>query len=450
MTDNKNDLTQGSVLKKLWNFTLPFIGANLIQTLYSMVDLYIVGRAATTADVSAVSVASLLINTFTMLLIGLSVGATVVVGQRFGSGDRSSLSRVASATFSVAAIVGVGLAAVSAALTVPALHWINTPAEAMRGAIAYMLICSIGYIFQSFYNMLAGFLRGIGDSRSPMIFVCISSVLNIIGDIILVWGFGMGAAGAAVATMLAQAFCAIFGILYVKRHDFPFDFKPKSFHLEKPETSELLHIGIPTALQETLVMFSFIILEGIINRFGLSASAGAGIVDKFFLFATIPTNSFYAAISAMTAQNIGAEREDRAKKCMWYGMILSECFAVFFFLLAALIPGKVVGIFTTDTSVIEQGVLYFAGYKYEYILCAMAFCVNGFINGTGHTKLTLVTNVVSTYAVRIPACVLMGVVLGGSLFGIGYMLPIASAIQALVGLIFFFTGKWRAKTVRAV
>ena len=440
----ENNLTEGSVFRKLWGFTLPFIGANLLQTLYGMVDLYIVGRYATTADISAVSVAGMVIATFLMLLIGLSVGATVVVGQRFGAGDKESLASVSATAFSIAWIAGIGLMVLAAAFAVPVLRWIHTPAEAMGGAIAYMLICSVGYVFQSVYNMLSGILRGVGDSRSPLLFVGISTVFNIAGDILLVGVLGMGAAGAAIATVLAQLLCMVYGVLHVKKRGFPFDFRFGSYRLEKRDARELLHVGTPVALQEILVMFSFIILEGIINRFGLHASAAAGILDKIFLFATIPTNAFNASISAMAAQNIGAGQEKRAVRCLWYGSLLSELFAVVFFLLGLLIPGKMVGLFTTDEAVISEGVLYYAGYKYEYLLCSLAFCVNGFINGTGHTRLTLINNVISTYAVRIPLCLIAARVMEAGLYGIGYALPVASLVQVIVGYVFFFSGRWRS------
>ena len=441
----ENDLTQGSVFKKLWAFTLPFIGSNLLQTLYGMVDLYIVGRFATTADVSAVSVSGTVISTFLMLLIGLSVGATVVVGQKFGAGEKDSLSSVCATAFSISWIAGFALMVLVAALTVPLLGWINTPAEALRGATSYMLICSVGYIFQSVYNMLSGILRGVGDSKSPLLFVAVSTAVNIIGDILLIGVFGLGATGAAIATVFAQLVCMVFGILHVKHRGFPFDFRPRSHRLAKNDSKELLQMGIPVALQEVLVMFSFIILEGIINSYGLSASAAAGILDKFFLFATIPTNAFHAAISAMVAQNIGAREERRAVRCLWYGSLLSEFFALVFFLLALFIPDRIVGIFTTDRGVISEGVLYYAGYKYEYLLCSLAFCINGFINGTGRTKLTLINNIISTYIVRIPACIIVGSVLRLGLYGIGYALPVASVIQVIVGLGFYFSGRWKPK-----
>ena len=447
MKPDSSNLTQGSVFWKLWIFTLPFIGANLLQTLYGMVDLYIIGRFAETADVSAVSVSGTVIGTFLMFLIGLSVGATVIIGQRFGSGSGTSMDGVFSTAFTLALIAGTGLMVVVAAFTVPVLHWINTPEEAMNGAIAYMLICSVGYLFQSVYNMLAGILRGMGDSRSPLLFVGVSTVFNIVGDLILIGLCGLGAAGAAIATVLAQLLCMVYGILYVRKKGFPFDFRLRSFRLVKEEARALLKIGIPVALQEFLVMFSFIIIAGIINRFGLNASAGAGILDKIFLFATIPTFAFNSSISAMVAQNIGAKEQQRAVRCMLYGSLLSGLFAIVFFLLGLLIPEKIVGFFTTDPGVIEEGVAYFAGYKYEYILCSLAFCINGFINGTGHTRLTLINNVVSTYVVRIPACLIIGIVLGAGLFGVGYALPIASLVQVIVGLVFFFSGRWKKSAV---
>ena len=448
MNTADNNLTQGNVFRKLWMFTLPFIGANLLQTLYGMVDLYIVGRYAETADVSAVSISGTVISTFLMFLIGLSVGATVIIGQKVGAGDRS-LHSVISTAFTLSLIAGAGLMVIVAALTVPLLGWINTPEEAMKGAVSYMLICSIGYLFQSVFNMLAGILRGMGDSRSPLLFVGVSTVFNIIGDIILIGICGLGAAGAAIATVLAQLLCMVFGMIYVRKKGFSFDFRLKSYRLQKEEASSLLKIGIPVALQEFLVMFSFIVIAGIINRFGLNASAGAGILDKIFLFATIPTFAFNSSISAMVAQNIGAKKQKRAVSCLLYGSLLSTLFAIVFFLLGLLIPEKMVGIFTTDPGVISEGISYFAGYKYEYILCSLAFCINGFINGTGHTRLTLINNVVSTYVIRIPACIIAGIILHTGLLGVGYALPAASLVQVIIGLVFLFSGRWKRDVVSA-
>lgn len=443
MKQIENNLTQGSVFGKLWSFTLPLIGANLLQTLYGMVDLYIVGRFAATADVSAVSIAFTINSTFLMLLIGLAVGATVVTGQKFGAGEREALKPVAATAFSLAWIAGAILMAAVAALTVPALRWVRTPEQAMQPAIAYMLICSVGFVFQSVYNMLSGILRGMGDSRSPLLFVGVSTVVNIVGDVILIGAFHMGAAGAAIATVFAQLLCMVFAILHVKKRDFPFDFRLKSYRLVKRDAGELLRIGSPVAAQEVLVMFSFIIMEGIINNYGLNASAAAGIMDKVFLFAMIPTTSFHSAISAMVAQNIGAREQGRAVRCLWYGTGLSLAFAVVFFLLCLFIPDRIMGIFTSDPEVIAAGVEYCAGYKCDFLLCALAFCINGFINGTGHTKLTLVNNIISTYLVRIPACILVERLWHFGLRGIGFALPVATTIQVIVGFAFFFSGRWK-------
>ena len=392
----ENDLTQGSVFRKLWAFTLPFIGANLLQTLYNMVDLYIVGRYAATADISAVSVAGTITTTFLMLLVGLSVGATVIVGQRYGAGDRNSLCSVVSTAFTITWITDAVLMILLALLAVPALGWINTPEEAMPGAVRYLLICSIGFVFQAVYNMLSGILRGMGDSRSPLLFVGVSTVFNIFGDILLVGVFHMGAAGAAAATVCAQFLCMVYSIRHVRQRDFPFDFK---------------HISL----------------------------------DRLFLFATIPTYAFNASISAMAAQNIGAGERKRAVSCLWYGVLLSGMFAIVFFMLGWLIPEKIVGIFSEDPAVITNGVLYYTGYKFEYPLCSLAFCVNGFINGTGHTRLTLINNVVSAYLVRIPACLIAANFFHFGLLAVGFALPMASLMQVIVGFAFFFSGRWKKK-----
>ena len=439
----ENDLTRGSVFKKLWAFTLPLIGANLLQILYGMVDMYIVGRFAETADVSAVSVSTTVLSAFLMFLIGLAVGGTVVVGQKFGAGEKDALSSVAATAFSLAWIVGAVLALIVAAMTRPILGWINTPEQAMRGATSYMLICSLGFVFQSVYNMLAGILRGMGDSRSPLLYVAVATVVNIVTDYILVAWFGLGAAGTAIATVFAQLLCMLFAIFHVKRKGFPFDFRLKSYHLVKREAGALIRTGLPIALQQALVLFSFVIIASIINRHGLYASAAAGILDKVFLFAVIPTNAFHASISAMVAQNIGAKQQQRAIQCLRYGLLFSFLFALAFFLTGVFFPEQTMGIFTKDEGVIAAGVEYYAGYKFDYLICSIAFCINGFINGTGHTRLTLIANFVSTYLVRIPACVLAGTVWKLGMLGIGYALPVATAVQVIIGLAFYLSGRWK-------
>ena len=439
----ENNLTQGSVFKKLWGFTLPLIGANLLQILYGMVDLYIVGRFAATADVSAVSVSTTVLSAFLMFLIGLAVGATVVVGQKFGAGEKAALSSVAATGFSLAWIVGAVLMVLVAALCRPILGWIHTPEEAVRGATQYMMICSVGYLFQSVYNMLAGILRGMGDSKSPLLYVAVATVVNIVSDTALVAGCGLGAAGTAIATVFAQLLCMVFAILHVRKRGFPFDFRLKSYRLVKKDAKALVVTGLPIALQQALVLFSFVIVAGIINKHGLYASAAAGILDKVFLFATIPTNAFHSSISAMVAQNIGARQEKRAIQCLRYGTLFSFAFALLFFLTGVFFPEQTLGIFTSDPGVIEAGVIYYEGYKFDYLICSLAFCINGFINGTGRTKLTLIANLISTYAVRIPACILVGNVWKLGMRGIGFALPVATAVQVVIGFAFYISGRWR-------
>ena len=439
----ENNLTQGSVFKKLWGFTLPLIGANLLQILYGMVDLYIVGRFAETADVSAVSVSTTVLSAFLMFLIGLAVGATVVVGQRFGAGETQALSSVAATAFSLAWIVGGALMLIVIAMARPILGWISTPAAAVRGATQYLTICAVGYVFQSVYNMLAGILRGMGDSRSPLLYVAVATVVNIVSDTALVAGLGLGAAGTAIATVFAQFVCMLFAILHVRRRGFPFDFRLKSYRLVKKDAAALFRTGMPIALQQALVLFSFVIVAGIINRHGLYASAAAGILDKVFLFATIPTNAFHSSISAMVAQNVGAREERRAVQCLRYGTLFSFLFALAFFLTGVFFPAQTLGVFTSDENVIREGVIYYAGYKYDYLICSLAFCINGFINGTGRTKLTLIANLISTYAVRIPACILVGTVWHMGMRGIGFALPAATAVQVLIGGAFYLSGRWK-------
>lgn len=443
----EKSLVEGAVWKQLILFTLPFMGTSLIQTLYSMVDLYIVGNYATTADVSAVSVAGTVVSTFAFMIIGMGVGATVLVGHMFGAGRHHELEDVVKTSFTLFPLLSLIMSIILMIFVNPIISLINTPESAIDGARAYLLICLAGYFFQGIYNTLSGILRGLGNSKPTLIIAIWACIFNIVGDIILVGGFGMGARGAAIATTGAQIFSAVFGCIYVKIkfRDFPFEFKLSGLGISRNHVKELIKIGLPVGLQETLVMFSFIIIEAVVNSLGVDASAAAGILDKMFILCTIPAMGFNSSISAFVAQNHGAGREDRCVKCLGYGTLICFTFGLIMMMWAWLDAEGIVRIFTSDQNVIEQGITYFHGYKFEYPAYSVAYCIAGFINGCGKTKFVLITNLIATYAVRVPLTVFLVTLSGGTLLELGYALPVASVVQAVVGGIFFFTGVWKAR-----
>ena len=437
------DLTQGGVARTLIPFALPFLGGNLLQTLYGIVDLYIVGRFSDAVNLAAVSVGSLVMNTINCTLIGLTVGGTVLVGQLLGAGKRREAEAAVANAFTLAPLVGLGVALLLFALASPLLHLMNTPAESFAQTLDYVRICAVGVVFTAGYNCLSSILRGMGDSNKPLLFVLVACIVNILGELLLVGGLHMGAAGAAIATAAAQAISLLVGILYVRRKDFPFDFRLRSFTLRGGYVRQLVTIGVPIALQEAMVMVSFLVVEAVINNMGYIASAGAGVCDRVFMVATVPASSFSAATAAMVAQNIGAGEYRRCKQCTLLSISISFGLGLLVFLWMLFSPDGVAAVFTPDPQVIEAASLYLVSSKFEFLLCSILFCINGFINGTGHTRFTLWSNLIAAFCIRLPLVFLFSSAEGATLYHVGMALPFSAVIQTTAALIYVARGGWR-------
>lgn len=447
--NSKGNLTEGRVVPTLLRFTLPFLFSSILQTLYGVVDLLVVGRFADAAAMSAVSIGSIVFSTITFLAIGLTTGGTVLIGQYLGAGEHGEAKETASTIFSLYALVAVGMTAVFLALAGPILRLLNTPEEAFAQALIYTRICTGGLIFTFGYNCVACVLRAQGDSKRPLYFVAAACVFNIIGDLIFVGGFGLGAAGAAIATTLGQLLSFITGIIFMRRsNNSLFTFRRGDFRIFPGKPKKLLSLGIPIALQEGLVMISFLIIEAIVNDMGVVSSAAAGVSDKLFNIGVLPSTAFSSSIAAMVAQNIGAGRYDRTQVCTRVGVAFSFAVGVAVFIWLKAAPASAVRLFTSDSEVIAAACDYLHFYAYEYLLCSMVFPINGLINGSGHTRFTLVNNLASTFLVRVPLVLLFFFLIDGvSLYHIGLALPFASLVQLIAAGIYYFSGKWKKSII---
>ena len=436
-----NDLTKGSVAKTLVRFTLPFFLSNVLHTLYSIVDMYIVGQYADATQISAVSVSAAVMILVNGLLLGLGTGATVLVGQAFGSRRETDQNETISTVFTVIPLFSLILLVIGQFFIPTLLRLMNTPPETWDGAVGYLRICFVGLIFTGFFSAIASVLRAMGDSKGPMIFVAISCLCNIVGDILCVGVLHMGAPGAALATSVSQGVSVLLGYFYLRRRNFPFDFRPKSFRIHKPRLRQLVRIGTPTALQEAMTNVSFIVLESIINKMGYIATAAVGVCDRVFSVAIIPGIAFSGAISAMVAQNTGAGEYRRGRECLRVGLLIALAISLLIFFALAFFPAAIIGTFTRDASVVAAGVDCMTFFKFDCMLFALAFCVNGYINGTGHTRYTMIVNLIASFAVRLPLIWFISQRPGASLYHISFGLPSASLVQFLVGLAFLFFAK---------
>ena len=450
MHNKHNSLLEGKVGPALLRFALPFLAASLLQQLYGTVDMLAVGRLSANAAVSlsAVSTGSQMTYAVTSLLIGLATGATVLIGQYVGAGRKEDISRTIGTMFPLFGLVAIAISVVMAALTGPLVSLMQVPAEAVAEAEQYLFICAIGMIFVGGYNMVSGILRGLGDSKTPMILVAIACVINIIGDIILVGPLQMGAAGAAIATIGAQALSFLFSLVILyRRKDFPFEFKRSNFRLHREQSSQLLKLGAPIAFQDFSIGISFLFITAFINRIGLNESACVGVAGRVSCIAMLVPSAFMAAIAAMTAQNIGAGQPKRARNAMLYGMTLSFVISAVLVVLSELFPGPILSVFTEEAAVIEQGILYLRSNILDAALVAFVFCMNGFFSGCGHTTFSMANNLISTYGVRVLGTLLVSLIPGTNMFHIGLAAPAASAVQIVMEVIYLASGRWKHNTV---
>lgn len=450
MSQETNKLIHGRVGPALLRFALPFLAASLLQQLYGTVDTMAVGRlsADAAAGLAAISTGAQITYMVTTLVIGLATGSTVLIGQYVGSGQKENISRTIGTMFPLFGIVGLAISAFLVSCSGPIVHLMQVPEAAVPAARQYLVICGVGMLFVTGYNMVSGILRGLGDSKTPMLLVAIACVINIIGDIVLVGPFQMGAAGAAVATVVAQGFSFLCSLIILhRRKDFPMRFQLRSFVLRKEQCRLLLKLGVPVALQDFCIGISFALISAFVNRLGLEQSACVGVSSRVSCIAMLVSTAFMSAIAAMTAQNMGNGQPQRAKQAMGWGILISAVISFAAFLLVELFPAAILGFFTEDAAVIAQAVLYTRSNVIDVALVPFVFCMNGFFSGCGHTTFSMTNNLISTFCVRVAGTLLISLIPGTTMFHIGLAAPAASAVQIVIQLVYLSLGCWRKNTV---
>jgi len=443
----ETNLTEGSVVRQLIKFALPFMLSNLIQTLYNVADMLIVGNYSGTAGISGVNIGGQVTFILTNIIIGLATGGTVIIGQYLGSGDRKGMRESISTLLTFLLVSGVAFTIIMLILSDEVLRLLQTPQEAYQQARDYLDVTLLGTIFIFGYNAFSAILRGLGDSKRPLVFVSIACVLNIFLDLLLVGRFGMEAKGAAAATVISQAVSMILCIIYLKRSDFEFDFKLSSFKFYKERFNMLMRVGIPISIQNVIVNFSFLVLTTIANVMGVNASAAVGIVGKYNGFAILPAIAVGSSVSAMVAQNMGAGAIERAKKTFHTGFALAFSVTFVVFVFTQMFPEKILSLFDDNPKTIAAGVEYIRTFSFDYLIVPATFCLNGLITGSGHTVISSVCGILSSIGFRIPIAILFGLVLQKGLWGLGLAAPVATTASGLILFIFYITGKWKKNMV---
>lgn len=423
------DLTEGNILGTLMRFALPVFFALFLQALYGGVDLLVVGQFAETADVSGVATGSQLLQMVTMVTTGLSMGITILVGQRIGQKRPEEAGRAIGAGICLFAVFGVIFTILLVFGSDMISQLLHAPEEAFHETSSYIKICGAGALFIVAYNVLGAVFRGIGDSRTPLITVIIACIVNIGGDLLLVAVFHMGAAGAAIATVAAQGISVMASLLLIRGRKLPFDFSWQNVRFDGHIIATELKLGSPVALQELLVGISFMVIQTIVNTMGVVPSAGVGVAEKVCVFIMLVPSSYMQSMSAFVAQNMGAENPVRAKKALWYGIATAFAVGVLMFYLAFFHGDLLSMIFSGDPAVVAEAHSYLKAYAIDCLLVSFLFCFAGYYNGCERTLFVMVQGIIGAFFIRIPAAYLISRMAGATLFHIGLASPLSTIVQ---------------------
>ncbi len=415
-----NDLTQGSMFKNLMRFSLPYLLSCFLQTFYGLADLFITGQFYGADAITAVSVGSQITHMLTVVIVGLAMGATVAVGHGTGAGKRERVAKAVGNTVTLFAAFSAVLTVVLILCLDGIVAAVSTPAEAVGQAGEYLLVCFAGIPFITAYNVISSIFRGMGDSRTPMYFVAAAGVLNIILDYILIGPCGMGAMGAALATVIAQGCSVALGL------------------------TVMLRVGIPIAAQDGFIQISFLVITAIANSRGVDVAAAVGIVEKLIGFFFLVPSAMLSSVSAIAAQNAGAGKHGQSRSVLRYGICVSVCFGLVVAMFCQ--PGAELLLrpfAREEPEVIRLGAQYLRAYSFDCAVAGIHFCFSGYFCAYGKAALSFLHNLLSVLLVRIPGAYLASVFFSESLYPMGWSAPAGSLLSAGICVVFYFLMKFR-------
>ncbi|MBQ1603834.1 MAG: MATE family efflux transporter [Oscillospiraceae bacterium] len=434
--NKETDFTNGPIVGPLLRFSLPILLALFLQALYGAVDLLVVGKYAAAADVSGVAVGSQIMMTMTNLISSFAMGTTILLGQKIGEGDRASGGRIIGTSAAAFFLIGAVMTVLVPLLSGTLASVMNAPPAAFAETKRYIAICGAGSIMIIAYNVLGSVMRGIGDSRTPLITVAIASVCNIAGDLLLIAGAHMGAEGAAIATVASQTVSVVVSFFLLRRRALPFSFSREHLRIESSILRRITRFGMPIALQDLLVGLSFLVILAIVNKLGLIASAGVGVAEKVCAFIMLAPAAFMQAMSAYVAQNYGAMKPERSIRGLRIAIGISTLFGVLMFYAAYFHGDLLCGIFSNENDVILAGFDYLRAYAIDCLFTCFLFCFIGFYNGLGRTGFVMAQGIGAAFLIRIPVAYYMSVTTG-RLFYIGLGVPCATVIQIAACFVFY-------------
>ena len=434
----KRELTSGSVMKNLLFFSLPYLLSFFLQTLYGMADLLIIGQYGGVADTTAVSVGSQVMHMLTVMIVGLAMGATVNIGQAIGGRDNRRAALFTGNTVTLFMGLSSVLTLLLLILRSAIVFAVSTPADAAAGTVDYLTICFIGIPFITAYNIISAVFRGMGDSKSPMYFIAVACAANIALDYLFIGALGMGPAGAALGTVLSQAISVIISLIVIKRRSTGLALTNHHFHIahrirpNKQIIGKILKIGIPVAMQDGFIQIAFMVITVIANRRGLNDAAAVGIVEKIIGFLFLVPSSMLSAVSALGAQNIGAQKPERARKTLLYAIFIAAGFGGTVAVIMQFLSSGAVSLFTDSAVVTRLGGEYLRGYAWDCLFAGIHFAFSGYFCACGKSGISFMHNMIAILLVRIPGAYFMSSMFPGTLYPMGLATAAGSLLSAII------------------
>ena len=440
----QKNLTSGSVFKNIIYFSIPYLLSYFLQTLYGMADLYVTGQFNNADVITAVSVGSQVMHMITVILVGLAMGTTVNISQAVGGKNSEGVSKTIGNTISLFSIIAVVATCFLLLLTNPIVTLMSTPVESIESTKQYLMICFLGILFITAYNVLSSIFRGMGDSKSPMYFIGIACVINIVLDYILIGPFQMGAVGAALGTVISQTLSVLFALVSIRKKKMGISISRNHLRLHEKSIRNILQIGVPVALQDGFIQISFLLITIIANGRGVEIAAAVGIVEKIICFLFLIPSSMLSTVSAIAAQNNGAGYHDRARKTLRYGIIICIVFGLIATIVCQFISVSFVGLFSDEKAVMVFGGQYLRSYVTDCMLAGIHFCFSGYFCAYNHSGFSFLHNVVSIVFVRVPGAYLASVWYPENLFPMGLAAPMGSLLSSLLCILLYH---WLKKTI---
>ena len=431
----ERNYTTGSVFKNILIFSLPYLFSYFLQTLYGMADLFIIGQFEGVAGTTAVSIGSQVMHMLTVMIVGLAMGATVSIGQAIGANNRKEAASDIGNTTTLFLLLSLVLTVVLLALVKPIVSIMSTPSEAVNGTIAYLTICFIGIPFITAYNIISSILRGMGDSKSPMYFIAIACVMNIILDYIFMGALHLGPAGAALGTTLSQLISVAAALIFLRKKEHGLSLHRTDFKPQSPIMGRILKIGVPIAMQDGLIQIAFILITIIANQRGLTDAAAVGIVEKIISFLFLVPSSMLSTVSALGAQNIGADKPERARQTLRYAIYLAAGFGIVISILIQFIAEPVVSLFTSDSDAILAGGQYLRGYIWDCFFAGIHFSFSGYFCACEKSGISFLHNIIAIVLMRVPGVYFTSKLFPATLLPMGLATATGSLVSVIICVI---------------